>query len=213
MKTILSSIVWVVASLAAACSRTVSLHPVASTRIESVSAEWTPAETAGAGTPATWQVVTEPEGQQRTTVESLNGTATFNLLLSATTYGPNVDLAVRVRADSGEIDRGGGLMWRALDANNYYVTRWNPLEDNLRLYTVKDGVRTMLATVEAKLDPAAWHELRVTMIGARILVVLAGGPRIELDDATLTEAGGVGLWTKADASTSFAGFEARTLPR
>ena len=34
----------------------------------------------------------------------------------------------------GKLDQGGGLVWRYKDANNYYIARMNPLEDNFRVY-------------------------------------------------------------------------------
>jgi hypothetical protein len=35
-----------------------------------------------------------------------------------------------MKAVAGKEDQGGGLVWRAMDSNNYYVARYNPLEDN-----------------------------------------------------------------------------------
>jgi hypothetical protein len=108
-------------------------------------------------------------------VTTTNSDEAFNVLLSRASYGPNVDLSVRLRADSGATDQGGGLVWRAKDGDNYYITRWNPLERNFRLYRVVGGVRKQLASAEADLDPLAWHELRVTMIGPSILVAKTVG--------------------------------------
>ena len=41
---------------------------------------------------------------------------------------------------------GGGLIWRARDNRNYYLTRANPLEQNIRIYRVVKGVRTFFKT-------------------------------------------------------------------
>jgi hypothetical protein len=48
------------------------------------------------------------------------------------------DLRVSVRCKplAGTVDRACGLVFRYRDANNYYVTRANALEDNVRLYYV-----------------------------------------------------------------------------
>ena len=40
-------------------------------------------------------------------------------------------IAVKFKAISGSEDRAAGLVWRAVDANNYYVVRANALEDNV----------------------------------------------------------------------------------
>ena len=36
---------------------------------------------------------------------------------------------------SGKEDQAGGLVWRAKDANNYYVARANALENNVTIYS------------------------------------------------------------------------------
>ena len=110
---------------------------------------------------------------------------------------------MRLRADSGEVDQGGGLVWRARDADNYYVTRWNPLEENLRLYRVVGGERKMLVSMPIEADSSAWHDLSVRMTGSEIEVAFDGRTALRADDSTFSGAGKIGMWTKADASTSF----------
>ena len=78
----------------------------------------------------------------------------FNLCVLSSTKHLYVDLSVEVKAIKGEIDQGGGLVWRYRDANNYYITRWNPLETNFRVYHVVDGKRTQLANADITLPPA-----------------------------------------------------------
>ena len=51
---------------------------------------------------------------------------------------------------AGKLDQGGGPVWRYQDANNYYVARMNPLEDNYRVYKVVAGKRTQLGSVDVK---------------------------------------------------------------
>ena len=98
----------------------------------------------------------------------------------------------------------GGLVWRAKDPDHYYIARWNPLETNLRLYTVAGGKRSMpMKSVQIDADPKAWHELEVTMVGPRITIRFDGKVVIEAEDATYADGKGVGLWSKADASTRF----------
>src|SRR5262245_13156920 len=53
----------------------------------------------------------------------------------------DVDLAVQFRPVSGKGDQGAGLVWRYQDANNYYITRCNALEDNCTIYHVIKGNR------------------------------------------------------------------------
>lgn len=115
----------------------------------------------------------------------------------------DVDVSVRVKPLSGKEDQTGGLVFRAKDAGNYYLVRSNGLEDNYRLYTMRDGKRKQIAST--KVDPpkaGEWHALRVVAQGTRIQAFLNGKLAIDHDDATYSE-GWVGLWTKADAVTEF----------
>lgn len=128
---------------------------------------------------------------------------TFNLCWTDRLQFGDGALQVAVRAQGGEEDQGGGLIWRARDHGNYYVARLNPLEHNLRLYFVKDQSRTMLASVDVQVDPASWHVLRVEQHGDHIVVKLDGRQLLEARDQTFMQAGGIGLWTKADATTDF----------
>jgi hypothetical protein len=134
---------------------------------------------------------------------------TYNLLLAREVEVRDLELAVRLRADSGREDQGGGLVWRARDASNYYIARWNPLEDNLRVYKVEGGKRTMLASADVDADPAAFHTLRVTMLGSAITVALDGRELLRHADLTFPGPGRIGLWTKADAAVTFDDLEVR----
>ena len=112
-------------------------------------------------------------------------------------------MTVQVLATSGEEDQGGGLVWRAIDANNYYITRWNPLEDNFRVYFVKDGRRKQLASAAATGDISRWHSVRVVVQGSHMDCYLDDDKLLSVDDQTFPGPGAVGLWTKADAATLF----------
>ncbi len=165
------------------------------------------AETAGAGTPAVWEVVkdgqTPSEPNAFGTTESKNHGHTFNLALIEGTGLGDVDMTVKVKAIGGKEDQGGGPVWRASNGDNYYIARWNPLEDNFRVYIVKKGRRRQLATVKVKLPPEEWHTIRILMRGSHIDAWLDGGHHLEVDDDTFAEAGMFGLWTKADAAALF----------
>lgn len=164
-------------------------------------------ETGGAGTPATWEVVTDPTAPTQPHAFGITKTAntksTYNLaLVEGTRYG-NVDLQVMVKAGTGELDRGGGPVWRVQGEGDYYIARWNPLENNARFYIVQSGVRTALGKVELELDPDTWHSLRVVAEGARMEMFIDDEPVLTVEDSAISEPGMIGLWTKADAATLF----------
>ncbi len=129
--------------------------------------------------------------------------STYNLAWSdQVRFGDGV-IEVKVRAGDGHIDQGGGPIWRVRDANNYYIARWNPLENNFRVYYVKDGRRVQLDTADVNVPADQWHTIRVEQQGNHITCYLDGTKLLEAEDSTLPESGGVGLWTKADAASFF----------
>jgi hypothetical protein len=81
--------------------------------------------------------------------------------------------------------------------------RANALEDNVRLYHVKDGNRVQLASWSGKVAPKTWHKLVVLAKGDRIVVTFDEAPILDANDSTFLDAGKVGVWTKADSVTQF----------
>ncbi|MGR3304334.1 MAG: hypothetical protein ACUZ8I_17795 [Candidatus Scalindua sp.] len=71
---------------------------------------------------------------------------------------------------------------------------------------MKDGVRKQLDSKDIELAPRAWHTIRIVHKANRIVAYLNGKKLLEGDDSTFSEAGGVGVWTKADAITYFDDF-------
>lgn len=167
---------------------------------------WLFKQTNAAAPPGAWTVQPDLAAPSKPNVLSLkteNKDQTFNLALADKTSLRDVDISVKVRADSGKQDQGGGLVWRCKDENNYYVCRLNPLELNYRLYKVVNGSRKQLASADARIDTGKWYALRAVMIGNRIECYLDGRRLLDAKDDNIKDAGMVGLWSKADASTSF----------
>lgn len=128
----------------------------------------------------------------------------FNLCWNPAAIFKDGEIEVKVRADSGKVDQGGGLIWRARDANNYYIARYNPLESNFRLYYVKNGARKILANAPGvNITVGEWFAIKIVHKGEKIEGWLNGKKLLETTDRTFREAGGIGFWTKADAATSF----------
>lgn len=132
----------------------------------------------------------------------LAGSYRFNVALVDDSRYRDVDVSVKMQSVSGSIDQGGGLVWRAVDKNNYYIARFNPLEDNYRVYKVVDGSRSQLDSARIKKTPG-WHQLRVTMQGDHIQCYYDGKLYLDVKDDTFKQAGMIGLWTKADARSYF----------
>jgi hypothetical protein len=147
-------------------------------------------------------VVSESEKGKSLAQTARNSNSTFNLTLIKDTSAKDVDISVKMKAIAGDIDQGGGIVWRAKDAKNYYLARYNPLEDNFRLYKVIEGKRMLLVNADIT-HSDGWHYLRVTMTGDQIECYYDGKKYLEGKDAAIKGAGQIGLWSKADAQSQF----------
>ncbi len=101
------------------------------------------------------------------------------------------------------MDQAAGLVFRYQDENNYYVTRANALENNVRLYKVVKGHRQQVATWSGPVKTDLWHELRVEAESDHFKVYWDGQKALDAHDQTFKDVGKVGLWTKADSVTEF----------
>lgn len=168
---------------------------------------WLNKHTGETKTPVAWQVVTDDSAPSKPNVLALTKTesedAIYNLLILDKSSFKDIDLSVKVKAVSGKVDQGGGVIWRCKDENNYYICRINPLESNFRVYKVENGKRTQFATVKVDAEQGRWYTLRITMTGPDIACYLDGQKLLEAKDETFKDASMIGLWTKADASTAF----------
>ena len=153
-----------------------------------------------------WQVAADSTAPSKPNVLALSTDepkATFNVALFQPMAYKDLDLRVRIKANSGQVDQAGGLVWRCNDENNYYICRINPLEDNFRVYKVVDGKRSQLQSTEFKAETGKWYHVRAVMVGDQITCYVDGKKYLDVKDDTFKDAGLVGLWTKADASSSF----------
>src|SRR5437773_10172121 len=98
--------------------------------------------------------------------------------------GSDVDLQVAFLPIDGKADMGGGLIWRAADDRNYYLTRANPLEQNIRVYRVVKGVRHLLQNFDQTINVKQWHTLRITHQGCRVKIFYDDRQVCDLCDKT-----------------------------
>jgi hypothetical protein len=124
----------------------------------------------------------------------------------------DLDLSVRFKTVSGQVDQAAGLVFRYRDRDNYYVVRANALEGNVVLYKLESGKRSDLKPTgtglsaygkKANVPRGAWGALEVSVRGPRFEVMLEGQKLFEVEDRTFAGPGKVGVWTKADSVTQF----------
>lgn len=157
-----------------------------------------------------WNVI-DDNGNKVVEQQAENSSRCFNLLILDSLAYKDISASVKIKANSGKIDQGGGLVWRYRDKNNYYVVRANPLEDNVVLYKVENGNRTDLPlvgkgrTYGIDVPPLGngWNTLKLVVKSDLFTVSLNNKELFKVEDKTFTDGGKIGFWTKADAITYF----------
>lgn len=170
---------------------------------------WT-AYLTGRGKPCKWEVRNDAGNKVLAQVSQEPEDYRFNLIVNDSLSYKDVTISVKFKGITGHNDQGGGPVWRFQDANNYYVARANPLENNFRLYKVVNGDRHMLKSARLNIETGKWYTLKVMMKGNRITCYFDGKPELETTDETFLQAGKTGLWTKSDAVTYFDEFKLST---
>lgn len=123
----------------------------------------------------------------------------------------NVEVSVKFKAVKGKEDQAAGIIWRYKDKDNYYIVRANALEENVVLYKVEKGRRIDLPLVgkgktygmKTKVPSGVWNELKIVAKDNLFTVFSNGNKLYDVNDQTFTDAGKIGLWTKADSYTLF----------
>ena len=166
---------------------------------------WTATMT-GKGSPK-WMVEKDDTAPSRPNVLKQSGVAAFPICLKDDSHLRDGFVEVKFKPVSGKADQAGGVIWRCQDADNYYIARANALEDNVTIYHTIKGKRVAFKNVDLKVTTAEWHTLRVDFKANSFVVSLDGKKAIEASDDSFSEAGKVGLWTKADSVTLFDDFQ------
>jgi hypothetical protein len=170
----------------------------------------------GGGGPVAWAIqedASSPAGPKVLVQTSRDATSKrFPLCAYDAVSARDVDVSVRIKPISGEVDQAGGLAFRYRDPDNYYIVRANALEGNVVLYKVDGGKRTDLKPVnsglmtygkKASVPSQSWSTLRVVARGNRFAVHWNESHLFDVEDTSFPNAGKVALWTKADSVTAF----------
>ena len=167
--------------------------------------------TAGVGKPGVWIVQADGTNQVLAQTDPDSTRSRFPVAVVSDVSAADVDLAVRVRPVSGRVDQAGGLVWRYQNQDNYYLVRANALEDNVVVYKVEGGKRTDLPVKgegrtygkKTEVPSGQWSTLRVVVNAGLFEVYFNGIKLYDVEDATFSKPGKVGVWTKADSVTQF----------
>lgn len=157
----------------------------------------------GKGKLGKWEIRDDGGNKVLAQVSQENFGYHFDVIVLDSSDYQDLEIMVKFNGVKGEEDQGGGPVWRYQDADNYYIARANPLENNFRVYKLIDGNRKQLASADINIPTGEWHTIKITMIANHIECFYEGKKYLDVTDDTFKDSGGVGLWTKADAVTYF----------
>src|SRR5205809_3329326 len=165
---------------------------------------WTATQT-GSGS-AKWSVEKDDSAPSKPNVLKQSGQASFPVCIKNDTSLKDGFVEVKFKPVAGKEDQAGGVIWRVQDANNYYISRANALEDNVTIYHTINGKRVAFKNINTKVTSGVWHTLRVNFAGNKFTVTFDGSKVIDATDESFANVGKVGVWTKADSVTEFDNF-------
>src|SRR2546430_3773770 len=123
----------------------------------------------GSGGPVTWVVKEDAAAPSGRKVLAQTSTDKTDYRFPLCIYDPftakDVEVSVKFKAASGKVDQAAGLVARFQDKDNYYITRANALENNVRLYKVVGGSRRQFAGKNMKVTSGEWHTLKLEVRG------------------------------------------------
>jgi hypothetical protein len=114
------------------------------------------------------------------------------------------DISVRFKLVAGQLDQCAGILFNLKPNGDYLAVRFNGKENNVVLWTFKQGKRSFVkkGSEDVPLAMNEWHTLQISVRGTNLQASLNGK---HLLDFTLAEpvSGKVGLWSKTDSVSYF----------
>jgi hypothetical protein len=165
---------------------------------------WTAGQTGNGA--AKWTIERDETAPSPPNVLKQSGQAAYAVCIKDDTSLKDGFVEVKFKPVSGTSDRAGGLIWRARDTDNYYVTRANAVGGNISIYHTIKGQRVAFKRVSLNISSGEWHTLRVDFQRNQFVVTFDGKKVIEAQDDSFADAGKVGVFTRADSVTLFDDF-------
>lgn len=182
------------------------------------------AGTAGGQQAGTWKVEADPEAPsppnrlaQEAACPTVPGAEQPSclqvLLVSGMTYEyPDLTVRLKQAAESPHGGAGGGgIVFGAKDARNFYAAIVDLAADVLEVVRVTEGQVSLIGRQPAKRKPVAWHTLRVqhnTILSKDFVEVSFDGRIVFTHWDKKLGGGQIGMVTRGDAAVWFDNFDA-----
>ena len=175
------------------------------------------------GGPARWIVQPDPTAPSRPNVlaQCSKGGLHFRfpLCLFDKVTCLDGDISVKMKIISGSDNQDAGVVFRAVDQNNYYLVRASARDHNIEMFRVKDGHFEPIRVISTNGSNASggygvwhpikigdWNLLRVTYKGNQTTVYFNHRKVFDAHDNELQASGRAGVWTNADTVAYFDDF-------
>jgi hypothetical protein len=162
---------------------------------------------ASGGKPGKWVVKPEPLAPSAPNVlAQLDEDRTPDRVAMAIAKEPvlkDASVSVRCRTISGKVEQSCGVVLRFADEKNYYLARLSALDREVSLFAVRDGKRRALGGWKGATVGTAWHVLELSAVEEQLRVSWDGTEVWAAKDTSHVDAGRAGVWTRADAVTTF----------
>lgn len=116
----------------------------------------------------------------------------------------NGEISMRFQLREGQLDQCAGILFNLKPNGDYLTVRFNGKEDNLVLWTFKQGKRSFVkkGSENMPLEMKKWHTMKIAVSGTKLEGYLNGKKLLEY---TLSEppSGKIGLWSKTDSVSYF----------
>lgn len=128
------------------------------------------------------------------------------ILLHQSSPRTSGEVAVRFKTLSTEDEQITGLVFRYLDADNYWLLALSTKDDNGSLFQVKKGKRKLIDTKEQIISPFHWHEIKLVFTDNTFTATLDHELLLGGKTRRVSDPGRVGIFTASGVTAAFDDF-------
>jgi hypothetical protein len=115
------------------------------------------------------------------------------------------------KSAGGSFDSSGGLIFRYVDPQDYYVLAAECPGDHLALYRMRGGDLKLLSRVSTPIKRETWYKLKAQATGNNFVCYLDDRKMFETADSSFGK-GRIGLWARDDSRARFDSVTLTILP-
>jgi Domain of Unknown Function (DUF1080) len=160
-----------------------------------------------------WQVIPDPSAPSKPNTFGLPAGRLVKSLTSALEYYPmaiqtdpteysDFTLEAQFQSTGGRFDCSGGLIFRYVDAKNFYLLSAGCPSDYFALSRMTDGQLVGLKQSVVPTDKDTWYRLKVTAQGGHFMLYDDDKMIFDFDDSKIAK-GKIGLWARDDSQAEF----------